>query len=131
MRGAQTKRAGGQLVERVAFDAPANNPDGSGGVEDGWAEHHAARAEFIYSRGSEAVDAARLQGRAIYKVKIRSCAAARAVTTDFRMRDVRRGLPAGEGIGDPLPGTRYQVREVDAITDRRWIYIVVESGRAQ
>jgi head-tail adaptor len=118
-----------QLIERVAFDEPNNAPDGYGGREQGWTEVYSCRAEFIYSRGSEAVDAARLQGKAIYKVRVRSCAAARAVTADYRMRDARRGLPAGVE-GDVLPGLRYQIREVDAITDRQWVYIVVEAGAA-
>lgn len=107
----------GYLQELVAFDAPAISPDGSGGVEQGWTELFQARAEFIYSRGSEAVDAARLQGRAIYKVKLRSSTQARGLTTDYRMRDVRRN-------------TAYQIREADAITYRAWVYLIVESGVA-
>lgn len=105
------------LVESVAFDAPTENPDGYGGVEIGWTQVYACRAEFIYSRGSEAVDAARLQGRSIYKIKIRSSAKARAITSAYRMRDVRRSV-------------EYQIREIDNITDRGWIYLVVESGVA-
>lgn len=119
----------GLLPDRVAFDAPAMNPDGSGGVENGWSQAYSCAAQFIYSRGSEAVNAARLQGRAIYKVKVVSSSAARAITTDFRMRDVRRGPMDGVGA-DLLPGDRYQIREVDAITDRDWVYLVVESGVA-
>lgn len=107
----------GRMVAAVAFDGPTEAPDGSGGVEVGWEEVHACRAELIYSRGSEAVDAARLQGRAIYKVKIRSCGAARAITTAYRMRDVRRS-------------ETYNIREADGITDRAWVYLVVESGGA-
>lgn len=106
------------LHEAVAFDAPANTSDGYGGHETGWAEVHLSRARFIYAKGSEAVEAARLQGKSTYKVVIPQCAAARALTTDHRMRDVRRG-------------TEYQVREIDSISDRRWVYIVVESGVAQ
>jgi hypothetical protein len=86
-------------------------------VEIGWSEVYACRGEFIYSRGSEAVDAARLQGRSIYKIRIRSSADARAITSAHRMRDVRRSV-------------EYQVREVDPITDRAWVYIVAESGAA-
>ena len=58
-----------------------------------------------------------MQGRAIYKVKVRSSTKSRSITTDYRMRDVRRG-------------TEYQIREVDPITDRAWVYLVVESGVA-
>ncbi|MFY0619320.1 head-tail adaptor protein [Shimia sp.] len=116
----------GDLRDKVAFDKEVVTPDGSGGHDRNWEQHHACRAQFIYSRGSETVDAARLQGRSIYKVKIRSCAVARAITTDFRMRDVRRGDQTAQLAGEP-----YQIREVDSITDRRWIYIVVESGVAE
>lgn len=117
----------GLLNESVAFDAPVYTPDGSGGQSRTWAEQWACRAQFIYSRGSEVVDAARLSGRATYKVKARLCDEARAITTEWRMRDVRRAPLSGVG-SDTLPGTRYNIREVDAITDRRWVYLVVEAG---
>ncbi|GAA6190888.1 head-tail adaptor protein [Phaeobacter sp. NW0010-22] len=106
-----------RLRDHVAFDRPAQNPDGSGGAVDGWAEQYTCKAEFIYSRGSETVDAARLQGRSIYKVKIRQSPSARSITSDFRMRDLNRD-------------TEYNLREVDAITDKDWVYIVAESGVA-
>ncbi|WP_299734661.1 head-tail adaptor protein [uncultured Roseobacter sp.] len=106
------------LRERVIFDQPTTNPDGAGGQEVGWtsgAQSHECRAQFIYSRGNEAVDAARLEGRAMFKIKIRSCVAARAITPAWRMRDARR---------DEI----YNVVEADAITDPAWVYIVAESG---
>lgn len=105
------------LRERIAFDQPIYTPDGSGGRVRTWAQQFETRAQFIYSRGSEAVDAARLQGRSIYKIKVRSSTASRAVTTDWRMRDIRRETP-------------YNIREVDAITDPAWVYLVVEAGVA-
>lgn len=114
---------------RVAFDAPVGAPDGSGGTVRGWAPQFTVWGEIIYSRGSEAVDAARLQGRAIYKVRLRSSTQSRRITPDWRMRDPRRGLPDGR-VADPLPGTRYNIREVDAITDRAWVFLVVEAGVA-
>lgn len=108
------------LRERVAFDRPTRTPDGYGGQVGGWSvapESHECRAELIYSRGSETVEAARLAGRSVYKVRIRQCAAAREITSNWRMRDLRRGV-------------RYNVREVDAVTDRAWVFLVVESGVA-
>lgn len=113
------------LKDRVAFDRPVTSPDGAGGTLAGWVKVHECGAEFIYSRGSEAVDAARLQGRAIYKIRLRSTSTTRDLTTDHRMRDLRRGAQDGE-----FPGVAYQVREVDPITDRRWVFLVVESGVA-
>ncbi|ETX26565.1 head-tail adaptor protein [Roseivivax isoporae] len=108
------------LIERVAFDRPTETQDGYGGTETGWSEAPASyetRAQFIYQRGSEAVEAARLTGRSIYKVRIRSSVAAREITAAWRMRDLRRG-------------TIYNIREIDTITDRQWVYVTVESGVA-
>ena len=119
------------LRHAVAFDRPdQGSSDGIGGYDRVWTEIRSCRAEIIYMRGSEAVEAARLQGRSVFKVKIRKLGTARDITPDFRMRTVHEGLPGGEGASDPAPGTRYNVREVDAISDRRWVYLVVESGVA-
>ncbi|ETX26606.1 head-tail adaptor protein [Roseivivax isoporae] len=110
----------GALRDRVAFDRPTEAPDGFGGIEIGWTDEpasHVCSAQFIYQRGSEAVEAARLTGRGIYKVRVRNTVKSREITADWRMRDLRRGAI-------------YNVREVDSITDRAWVYIVVESGVA-
>ncbi|MFC4731736.1 head-tail adaptor protein [Salipiger abyssi] len=115
------KRPAARLRERVTFDYPTKSSDGTGGVEIGWSDEPESitrAAEFIYSRGSEAVEAARLTGRSIYKIKVRSDSQTRAINATYRMRDRRRA-------GDP-----YNIREVDAITDRAWVYIVVEGGVA-
>ena len=117
----------GDLTERFAFDSPTTAPDGFGGQEVGWSEEFQRRAQVIYSRGNESVEAARLAGRSIYKVKVRSDSGTRQITTDWRARDVRRGLPSGV-TGDALPGTRYNIREADTITDRAWVYLVVEGA---
>jgi head-tail adaptor len=119
----------GDLVESVAFDELTGGTDAFGGTVEAWTERHTCRAEWLYGRGDEAVQAAREAGRQSYKVKIRSCAAARAITTDYRMRDVRRGLPSGVE-GDTLPGNRWNITEVDAITNRRWVYLVVEGTQS-
>jgi hypothetical protein len=108
------------LFHQVAFDAPLSSPDGAGGVETDWSaaeDAYSCRAEFIYQRGSEAIEAARLSGRAIIKVKIRQSADARGITTDWRMRDVVNGVV-------------YNIIEVDGGTDRQWIWIVAERGVA-
>ena len=107
----------GRLKELVAFSKPLTIPDGAGGEETNWSEFYACAAEFIYMRGSEAIEAARLTGTATYKIRIHKSAVACVITPDFKMRDVRRG-------------TVYNLREVDGITDLRWIYIIAESGVA-
>lgn len=114
------KGPAGKMRDRVAFDRPTLEPDGYGGQVSGWsggAASYECRAELIYQRGGEAVEASRLAGRSIYKVRVRQCAEAREISADWRMRDLRRGA-------------EYNVREVDAITDRAWIFLVVESGVA-
>lgn len=109
--------AAGDLREAVAFDEPVQSAGPGGVVTTVWTERYVCRAQSIYHRGSEVVEAARLEGRPIYKVRIRQCNAARRITTDWHMRDMRRGV-------------KYAIREVDAVTDRAWVYVVVEGGRA-
>jgi head-tail adaptor len=108
----------GSLSERVAFDKRADVDDGYGNTVAGdFIEQYSCWAEFRPRGGSEAVVAARLEGRNIFGVYIRSSNQARQITTDWRMRDTRRG-------------TVYAIKAVDVITDRAWIYLTVESGIA-
>lgn len=101
----------------MAFDLPTTSTDAYGGVVSGWAQQFSDRAQFIYQRGREAEQAGRLTGTAVFKVKLRSHTASRAVTTEYRMRDTRRS-------------TSYNVREVDAVTDRDYVWLMVERGVA-
>lgn len=108
----------GDLVHRVAFDARGAVNDGHGNAVTGpWAEMFQRPAAFVYAGGGEAMVAARLEGRSVIKVRLRSDSATRTIRPDWRMRDVRRG-------------TEYAVREADAVTDRRWVWLVVEAGVA-
>lgn len=113
--------APGKLTESFAFDAPNGGTDAFGGSAVGWSEQFERRCDVIYQKGSEAVEAARLAGRAVFKVKLRNDSATRQITTDWRARDVRRGNLSGE-----FPGVEYNILEADAITDRAWVYLVVE-----
>lgn len=119
----------GRLRDRVAFDAPGSGTDAFGGATRSWTEFYACWAQWIYAKGDETLQAAREAGRKSYKIKIRSGLKARAITEGYRMRDPNRGLPAGVE-GDTLPGNRWNVVEVDAITDRAWVFIVVEGVQA-
>jgi len=107
----------GKLNERVAFDEPTGGTDAFGGETEAWTERHVCAAQWIYGKGDESVQAAREAGRKAFKIKVRSSMAARAITEDYRMRDVRRG-------------TTWNITEVDAITDRAWIYAVVEGPQS-
>lgn len=103
----------GQLTERVAFDAPSGGTDAFGGETEAWTEHHVCAASWTYGKGNESVQAARLAGRHVFKIKVRSSQVTREVTTAYRMRDIRRG-------------TTWNIRECDPITDRAWVFLVVE-----
>lgn len=104
--------------QSMAFDAPVTAPNGYGGQKTTWDEGtYTCRAEMIYHKGGEEVESARLTGAKVFKVKIRQCTLARQITSSWRMRDVRRT-------------EEYNIREVDAISDRQFIYIVAESGVA-
>jgi head-tail adaptor len=108
----------GSLRHRVAFDARSDVDDGYGNTVAGeFAERFQCRADLRSRGGSEAVVAARLEGRNIFGVYIRSSSQSRQITTDWRMRDVRLG-------------TVYAIDAVDGITDPAWIYLTVESGVA-
>lgn len=115
----------GRMDDIVAF-FEAGETTGAGGVTSRtWIERHKCYADFIYQRGEEPVEAARREGRATYKVRIAQSAAARFITTAWIMRDTKRYQVGLDGVAD---AGEYAIREIDFITDRRWIYVVVESG---
>ena len=107
----------GALKERVAFDAPSGSTDAFGGTSEAWTERHVCAAQWVYGRGDEQVQAAREAGRKAYKIRVRQCAAMRAVTEAYRMRDVRRGAT-------------WNVVEIDTITDRAWVHVTVEGPQS-
>jgi head-tail adaptor len=113
------KRPGaGELARhRMAFDKREDVEDGYGNSVAGWQEQF-TRSPAMRSRGgSETVIAARLEGRNLMGIYLRSDAKTRTVTTDWRVRDVRAG-------------TEYAVIHVDAVTDPAWVYLDLQSGVA-
>lgn len=107
----------GAMRHRVAFDVPVETPDGSGGRERGWSEMGAYWAELIYQRGREAVQAGAVTGTATFKLRVQADPVTRALTTACRLRDLDRDVALN-------------IREVDAITDPAWVWIVAEGGVA-
>lgn len=109
---------GGDLYSKVAFEKQTTGSDGAGGTTSTWQEQFAVRAGFFNAGGSEAVMAARLEGRTLARVRVRSSSETRQVTTDWRMRDARTGQI-------------WNIREVDPITGARgWVILRVEQGVA-
>lgn len=107
----------GQLYELVAFDQPVETVDDFGGVATSYAEVLRTRAHFLYLRGGETVQARRLEGRQPVVVTIRQSALARTITTDWRMRDVRRG-------------DTYNIRSIVPTEDRAYFELTCEKGVA-
>lgn len=107
----------GKLTERVAFDAPVTVTDDFGGDTITWTAGSPVAAQWLYSKGDEGVQAARNAGRYAYKIKVRASDATRAITTDYRMRDVRAG-------------TVWNIIEADALSFEakraRMVFLVVE-----
>jgi head-tail adaptor len=100
----------------LAFDAPAPVGNGQGGMLQGWIKQYQCRAHIRFLRGTETVIAARLAGRQPVVITVRNCAAARAVTIDWRIRDLRSAL-------------EYNVRTAPVPSqDRIWLEILAESG---
>ena len=119
----------GDLTERVRFDAPTAVSDGYGNTTEGWTAGYTCRAQFVYSGGGETVQAARLEGRSVFKVRIRQCNAARALTQSHRLVDLRR-VAWNDATQQTASAGVYNIREVGAITDRSWVYLLIESGVA-
>ncbi|MBP0439588.1 head-tail adaptor protein [Tianweitania sediminis] len=112
-----TSPTAGELRHRVAFDRRTDADDGYGNEQASFAEQFQVHAAFRSRGGSEAVVAARLEGRNVLGVYVRSSAQTRQIESDWQMRDVRTG-------------ERYAVKIVDAVTDRRWVYLEVSTGVA-
>ena len=105
------------LQHRVAFDKRVEIDDGAGNRRGSFQEQFKQWASFRPRGGSEGVVAQRLEGRNILGVYLRSNSQTRKIENDWRMRDVRKG-------------TEYAIKIVDAVTDRNWIYVEVQTGVA-
>jgi head-tail adaptor len=114
---ANSPTGAGPLDQLVALDRRGPADDGYGNTVSAWAEQFQANAAFVHVRGSETVMAARLEGRQTFIVRLRSSAAARSVTTDWRLRDVRLG-------------NEFKIHEAVEDVTRAWVDLLVERPMA-
>ena len=119
----------GDLIHRVAFDARvAGNPDSPidyGNTVMDWVEQFTCRAAFIHLRGGEAVLASRLEGRHSQVIQVRASSETRAITTEWRARDVNNGEWAGADWAGPI----YQVKDITPHEeDRAFLDVLVQTG---
>lgn len=109
--------AAGALNERVTFSRFVSTEDEYGGQVGEWQDQFTAAASITWSRGGEAVLAARLQARQPAVLRIRTSEAARAITPDWRVRNARTG-------------EAYNIRERprEARDSRGYLEMLVEAG---
>jgi hypothetical protein len=106
------------LYESVAFDMRVAGTDTYGNPAPGaFVEQFRCRGGFTWLRGGETVIAARLEGQQPIVVRIRASSAARAIKSDWRMRNLRDGKV-------------FAVRSISETDDRRWLDVMVVEGVA-
>ena len=120
----------GQLFHHVALDRQVTGSDGAGGTVTGWEEQFQCRAGYIHLKGGETVMAGRLEGTHTQIIRVRSSAGTRAITTDWRVRDMRdgeweNGVPDGTWTG-PL----FNIRDITPRADRAFLDLLCQKGVA-
>jgi head-tail adaptor len=100
----------GKLDYLVVFEQPMKVSDGHGGAVSGWGNPVTADAAFMFLRGGETVQAARLAGRQPLVVTVHDNSQTRALGTSWRMRDARTGLIYNIRSG-PVPTGNHQFLE--------------------
>lgn len=106
------------LTGRVHFQKRTGGPDGYGNEVTGpWTTQFSRRVHFVYAGGGEAVVAARLEGKAVMKMRVRQSVEARTITESWRAVDARTGV-------------EWAIRVVDSVADRRWVFLEIERGVA-
>lgn len=100
------------VLSRRALDA---NGDATGAWED--VTTLAAQTEFL--RGTEAVQAARLEGEQPVVVTLRACAATRAIDNAWKLRDARDATRV------------FDVTAAEITPDRAWVQVLAIFKRGQ
>lgn len=81
--------SGGELRQRVEFQARGATDDDAGNVEGDFIVRFVVAAAIIPRLGGEEVMAARLAGRQPVTIRIRYSSQSAQIETDWRVRDVR------------------------------------------
>ena len=105
-----------ELDTRVSFAKRIAREDGYGNTVGAFEVQFSRWAALRHRGGSESVQAARLEGRNVISVYVRSDRKTREITSDWQMSD--------------RAGNDYAIVIVDALTDRRFVFLQAESGVA-
>lgn len=111
------KGGAGRLTERASFLKRGELDDGYGNTVTDWVLQFACAAGYTHLRGGETVMAARLTNKHPVVVRIRSSAAARQVTAEWKVTDARTGV-------------EYAIKDVTHDVDRQYIDLLCERGVA-
>lgn len=117
------------LRQRVKFQARGVLDDGHGNEEDAWTDLDPPLARWCSltaTRGGEAVQAARLSGKAMFDVWLRWDPALSVVTTAVRL--VEQIAVSGGWVDGRAMNIRFGPEDMDG--DRRWLLVQAESGVA-
>ncbi|WP_320178221.1 head-tail adaptor protein [Roseovarius pacificus] len=109
--------AGGGRQVRVILMRPDGGTDAFGGEEHSFTDTEIVSARFDYQSGDEAVQAARLAGRSVVRVKLYSSVLSRQVTTGWQLREV-------------VSEDAYNIVDVNPWKTRGFIYLTVEGPLA-
>lgn len=109
-----------EFRHRATFSKRGGTNDGFGNTVPGpFEDQFIVWAAIRPGGGSEAVIAARREGRQVLNVYLRSSNDSRQITADWQMQISAHGVV-----------TLYAIDAVDAVTDPRFVYLQVESGVA-
>lgn len=98
-----------QLTRRASFLRAIEERDDDGMIVQGWQVQFTCAAHVHYLRGNEAVMQARLQSRSPAIVTVRDFPAARAITSEWRVKIDGRTFDCKE---DPRPDQARRILEM-------------------
>jgi SPP1 family predicted phage head-tail adaptor len=112
------KMGAGKLKERLTFSKLADTiDDGYGNVQQGWQDQFTVNSRVRPRLGGEEVMAARLQGKNLVAITLRSSVKTKQITTNWRAVDARSG-------------EQYNIRSVIETEDKEYIELLGEKGVA-
>ena len=112
----------GDLRSSLIFAERVMQGDGAGNMQATWIDRFKTDAQVKPARGSEAIDADRLQGRGLVTIRIRNSASSREINADWRATDARTGVEYNlrSAIDPDMGGPQHG----------KWLELVGEFGRA-
>lgn len=112
----------GSLRSLLIFSERVDANDGAGNYQETWIKRLTRRGQITPSRGSETVEAERLEGRGLVNIRIRNDSDTRKITADWKATD---------GVS----GREYNIRssrdpEQGGPSHGQWLDLTAEHGRA-